>query len=127
LSSRILFKPYLSQLLKLLEITKSSGNFPGGLQSFLLMAYPTVGIFINIDINSSVQNYKEFITKFANIQDLDLTPFINLNEIILSIPMGEDNLGLNNQLKKYDEILEKLNSIKVLKKRDRTMSVRNIF
>jgi len=127
LSSRILFKPYLSQLLKLLEITKSSGNFPGGKQSFLMMAYPTVGIFINIDRSSSVENYQEFIKKFANIEDLDLNPFSNLHEIILSIPIGDNNLGLNNQLRKYDEIMENLNLIKVLKKRDRTMSVKYNF
>ena len=121
LSSRILFKPYLTQLLKLLEITKPSTNFPGGSKSFTLMAYSTIGVFLNIDNQKTNPNYSQFIQKISNITDLDLEPFHHILEIILSIK--EVSSDIKEQIKRYDDFITELNQQKVNKKKDRTMSV----
>jgi hypothetical protein len=118
-ASRILEKNYIGQLMQLLEKTKATNNFPGKVQSLLLMAYSIIGIFINIDLNKEIPKYDEFIKKLANLPDLDMEPFLELYKTVLNL--NEDPKLLDG-IEQYKLVVEKIISSSV-KKRERTMSV----
>ena len=81
-----------------------------------------MGVFINVDKNKSLENYKNFITKLSNLSDFHVEPYQNLYELIKSKSLDKD---IEEEVKIFKDLLDTLASSRE-KKRDRTMSV-NIF
>ena len=120
-SSRLLEKPYISNLMNLLEKSKPNNNFPGGKESLLLMAYSIIGIILNIEVSKDNPKFQEFINKVSNLSDLHMEPFEDLYNIVIDLNPKMDN-KLKDGLKKYFSIIEFFLSNKE-KKRERKMSV----
>lgn len=74
LSSRILDKGYLDNLISLIEKFKhgKSKNI------FSSMANSVIGIFLNINENKNLKNYSEFVNKLVSQSDFDVEPFFNV-------------------------------------------------
>jgi hypothetical protein len=107
LSSRILDKVYLEQLLKIFQVIKPLYG-----ENILNMAYSIIGIFLNIEENKSNTKYPEFIKKITSLGDLDFEPFLDLYNIIALMKHEND---VKNGINKYKEILESYIKIKTEK------------
>lgn len=88
-----------------------------GLQSILM---PIIGLFLNITKSLNYDNYNNFLSKVANLSDLDLDPFLEIYELIknLNYLTYQDTINLEN----YKIIIDKLISL-IKRKSDRKMSV----
>ncbi len=78
-----------------------------------------LGIFININKNKNLENYKNFILKLSNLSDFHVEPYLNLSEYIKNNNLNKD---IEEEAKLYKEIIDILYNSRE-KKRDRTMSV----
>jgi len=85
-----------------------------------MILLPIVGLFNNILKSSNFENYNNFLSKVANLSDLDLDTFSYIYEILKSqnILIDQDEIALEN----YREFIEYLSHL-VIKKSDRKMSV----
>jgi hypothetical protein len=124
-SSRILEKPYISNLMNLLDKSKASNNFPGGKESLLLMAYSIIGIILTIEVKKDNPRFQEFLKKFSNISDLHLEPFQDLYKLVIDLGQSIDS-NLKEGLEKYNSVIEYFISNRE-RKRERTMSVKLFF
>merc|ERR1712032_381364 len=97
LSSRILDKFYMGQLMKVIE-KMNQQNINIEINS---MIYSVLGLFLNIQKNSNTENYLPFVKKISNLSDFDCDPFFNLlNEI--------KNKELDKDIKIHFDEFEKL-------------------
>lgn len=81
--------------------------------------HSVLGIFINIDKNKSLDNFKSFIIKLSNLSDFHVEPFLNLYELIKSKNFDKD---IEEEVKIFKDLLDTLINHRE-KKRERTMSV----
>jgi len=81
--------------------------------------HSVLGIFINIDKNKSLDNFKSFIIKLSNLSDFHVEPFLNLYELIKSKNFDKD---IEEEVKIFKDLLDTLINYRE-KKRERTMSV----
>ena len=126
LCNRIVEKNYLSQVKTFLEKFKT-GRFLIMLdnnEGIHIILLPIVGLFINISKSFNIENYNNFLTKVANLSDLDLDPFFDIYDLLKAqnILNEQDEIILEN----YKEFIGKLSSM-ILRKSDRKMSVIYIF
>lgn len=78
-----------------------------------------MGIFINIDKNRNLENYKKFIIRLSNLSDFHVEPYINFYEFVKSKNLDKD---IEEEVQTFKELLDTLANFRE-KKRDRTMSV----
>lgn len=79
-----------------------------------------MGIFVNIDKNKSLENFKKFITKLSNLSDFHVEPFQNIYELILTKKLDKD---IEQEVNVFKDLLDILANSRE-KKRERTMSVK---
>jgi len=77
-------------------------------------------LFINISKSENNENYLTFLSKVANLSDLDLDPFFDVYEVLKTQNILNDQDAIS--LEVYKELIEKLAGL-VKKKSDRKMSV----
>jgi hypothetical protein len=81
---------------------------------------PIIGLFLNISKSLNYENYNNFLSKIANLSDLDLDPFLEIYELVNNQNYLSQQDLLN--LESYKMILDKLISL-IKRKSDRKMSV----
>ena len=123
LCNRIVEKNYFDQIKKFFEKFKSGNiiiyldNANDGIHNILM---PIIGLFLNITKSLNYENYNNFLSKIANLSDLDLDPFLDIYELIKSKNiLSEQDLIT---LERYKQIIDQLTSL-IKRKSDRKMSV----
>merc|ERR1712032_541627 len=86
LSSRILDKFYMGQLMKVIE-KMNQQNINIEINS---MIYSVLGLFLNIQKNSNTENYLPFVKKISNLSDFDCDPFFELLNTIKNKDIYKD-------------------------------------
>ncbi len=123
LCNRIVEKNYFDQIKKFFEKYKSGitilylDNVSEGLHSILM---PIIGLFINITKSLNCDNYNNFLSKIANLSDLDLDPFLEIYELVNNQNYLSQQDLLN--LESYKQFIDKLITL-IKRKSDRKMSV----
>lgn len=85
-----------------------------------IILIPIVGLFVNISKSLNYENYNIFLSKVANLSDLDLDPFFDVYDYlkVKNILKEDDAITLEY----YGEFINKLSGL-IKKKSDRKMSV----
>jgi hypothetical protein len=116
LCNRIVEKNYFTHIKTFFEKFK----FEHQTECILDILMPIVGLFVNITKSLNFENYNTFLSKVANLSDLDLDPFIDIYDLIKSQNILKDQAAID--LENYKELIDKLMTL-VKRKSDRKMSV----
>lgn len=120
LCNRIVEKNYFGQIKMFFEKI-SIENQVEKLQDIVL---PIIGLFLNITKSLNYENYNTFLSKIANLSDLDLDPFLEIYELIKNQKLLNEEEA--KMLESFKEIIDQLVSL-IKRKSDRKMSVTKNF
>lgn len=81
---------------------------------------PIIGLFLNITKSLNYDNYNNFLSKIANLSDLDLDPFLEIYDLVKNQNCLSQQDLLN--LESYKMIIDKMITL-IKRKSDRKMSV----